>query len=88
MDVRLVGSEKTEDYTVTDGDKRLGVLYHQHECSVLGDCWVFDVQVKGTFARDVYYYATPETAKSWIAKEVRNEEAESVLYRQSAESCA
>lgn len=82
MEVRLVGNEKTGDYAVVDGKRHLGVLYRE-ETSWLGRCWIFDVQAKGAFGRDVYYYSTPELAERWIPREVRNEKAESALYGQS-----
>ena len=82
MVVKLVRDKKTGDYMVRSGSKHLGVLYEKH-CAVLGQCWVFDVKTKGIFGRDAYFYSSPDLAKDWIPKEIRDAAREGTLYGQS-----
>ena len=61
MELQVVLDEGTEDYAVRSGKRHLGTLYAK-DCEILGQCWVFDVKVKDTFGRNVYFYSSPESA--------------------------
>jgi len=83
MALQLIQDKKSGDYAVRMGGKPLGILYEK-DCSELGNCWVFDVKTRGLFSRDVYFYSSPDLAKEWIPKEMRNKKQEQRLYKASA----
>ncbi|MDD5168374.1 MAG: hypothetical protein PHN75_06115 [Syntrophales bacterium] len=83
MKIDLVRQEKTGDYEVRDEEKRLGVLYEK-ECHELGHCWVFSVETPGVFELGAYIYSSPESAKEWLPREIRDEKTEGELYDQAS----
>ena len=81
MKLNWVHRETTGDYIVCDDKRQIGILYEK-ECPELGHCWVLSIQTPGIFMRRSYIYSSPESAKAWLPREIRDEKTENELYHQ------